>query len=78
MGIFFTDKKITKAEIEKMVWEAQTLDQAQREMIRQAFPSGTVYLTEFIKTLQKMHQDGRLSRTDYENLKELAEKYYNE
>ena len=70
-------KKITRQELEDMVWEARNvLDQKQRDMIIDCFPQGTTSMIKYKRTLYKLYKQGLLSTTDYATLKKLGEKYY--
>lgn len=77
MGFFGSMKKISRTELEKMVWEPRDLlDQKQRKLILDIFPEGTTSKIEFIKTIRELRDDGQLSRMDYEALKQAADRYY--
>lgn len=59
-----------------MVLEAESLDQKQRDLLKEAFPGGTTSKKRFIAEVRKMRDKGLLSRIDCDSLEALAEKYY--
>lgn len=68
-----------KDQIKDLVWNFDTLNQSQKELLRDkllSFAGEPLYRKELIKMLRELRDGGQISKIDYESLSETLLKLF--
>lgn len=70
-----------KEQIKELTWELKSLNEAQRELLREKLLSQAgkpLYRRDLVKMLRELRDSGKISRIDYECLSEALLKLFEE